>query len=330
MHKPPAFPYHAPEQVCYARLSSSEERALRHFLGVENGRLSRMEGTAYDYPFGFYRFDAGESAASSQFFKLLPEAFYDLEAFSVQLEADLNHAGVLARSLDISVATFQDDTVCLIRGDFLNFSPLPLDESQVIVFGQYLARLHRVLKQHPLQVQCRDNWLERKAGFDRVLQQVTDRLKAFPHSNWELDDLTISLSELHLFVEHYPLLDFDLDRAQMVHGDLNVGNVLSLDGQPCVIDYENARYSFFPVGFDLAMASQRLLWGRAPVEAEHLENCLCEAYGLKGDLTSPMIALSIRSMAILLENMLFKQWRVPQSEWDKFVALVHQAKNRYK
>ncbi|WP_083919052.1 phosphotransferase [Hydrogenovibrio halophilus] len=328
MNKPPAFPYHAPRRVSYAPLSSSKERALRRFLGLKDGCLSRMEGTAYDYPFGFYRFDAGEPAVTNQFFKLLPKVFYDLEAFSVRLEADLNRSGVLARSLEIEVAKFRDDTLCLIRGDFLNFSPLLQCESEMIALGHYLGQLHRVLREHPLNAQCRDNWIERKMNFDRVLQQVTERLKEFPDSYWMLDDFTISPSELRLFVEHYPLLDFDLDTAQMVHGDLNAGNVLSLEGHPCVIDYENARYSFFPVKFDLAMASQRLLCELDQLEANVLEKFLCKAYGFEGDLTQSKIALSIRSMAILLENALFMKGRVSQVEWDKFVALIYQAKNR--
>lgn len=324
MHKPPAFPVHAPEQVRYEALRSLDNLALCQFLGETEGQLFRMQETAYEFPYGFYRFDEKGAGQCRRFWKLLPETFYDLENFSVQLERDLNQAGVRARFLNIVRGDFQGVRLCVVGSDFLDFSPWPAQPDQAAMFGRYLARLHQALKRHPFQTQCRENWLERKSGFDQVLERV----KAFSDPKLLMGELTIPKAELALFVEHYALLNFDLNEAQMVHGDLNPGNVLSLEGEPCVIDYENARYSFFPPVFDLAMAVQRLLWKKPMDTAEMLERRMCEAYGFDGDLTPAMMALSVRSMAILLENALFRQVSVPQSEWDKFVALMKQAQNR--
>jgi hypothetical protein len=324
MHKPPAFLAHAPERVCYEALSASDNAALCQFLDETEGQLFRMQETAYEFPYGFYRFDKKGSDPCRRFWKLLPEAFYDLESFSAQLERDLNQAGVRARLLNMARGDFQGVRVCVVGSDFLEFSPWPAQPEHAARLGQYLARLHQVLKRHPFQAQCRENWLERKTGFDQVLEWVD----AFSGSKLVVGELTIPKAELALFIEHYALLDFDLSDAQMVHGDLNPGNVLSLEGEPCVIDYENAHYSFFPPVFDLAMAVQRLLWKQPMNAVELLETRMCEAYGFEGDLKPAMMALSVRSMAVLLENAIFKQGPVPQREWDKFVALMRQAQNR--
>lgn len=190
------------------------------------------------------------------------------------------------------------------------------------VLAQQLKRIHNTLKQHPKSESVKVNWLNKKAIFNQLYEHLTD--KNIKKSL--LQTTSVTAESLTVFEDYLELLDFDLLEAQIVHGDLNIGNVLIQRQEPWIIDFENAHYSYFPVGFDIGMLLERLCLAQVgPSEFWRYARVFLESYIFdETELVNNMRALSIRSMSLLLENHLLKGTEFNDSEWQKFYRNLQQ------
>ena len=129
-----------------------------------------------------------------------------------------------------------------------------------------------------------------------------------------------------------------VDDGQIVHGDLNPGNILfdQKNGSPIFIDFETATVSWHPIETDVAMVLQRLAlvpsedfsqavsYGQALLNAYALHSDIRDGFTSEG-LMKAMIWLSVRNLALLAE--LESQGRtVEKSEWSKFFTLLELSK----
>ncbi|MBE0471679.1 MAG: aminoglycoside phosphotransferase family protein [Methyloprofundus sp.] len=318
--KPPAFIQHAPEEIIYESVPYND---LYDVLGVsEKGmKLERMQNTAYVFPLGFYRVVC-QTAGTTEFIKVLPLGFQFYEEFGLKIENEMHRDQIPSRTLVLDSIKYSGETFCVIRGRYIEFEKFSPSRHSLYDLGYYLNCVHQFLENKSHE-DVKANWIKRKSSFDKVLSCLLNMSLNHPISG-----LVLTSRHIDIITNYYHLLEFDLDSAQIIHGDLNLGNVLWTRQSPMVIDFENASYSYMPRSYDLGMLAQRLLIDILDID-KRLESqsqlLLGYGYDANESLTSGMIGMSVRSLMILLERSLLKGFKVPQYEWDKFIKLIDDA-----
>lgn len=303
--------------VEFRTIEPHQTQRLNDILGSEHDTLEQLT-SSYRFPLGFFRSGPGQSR---RFYKILPPDFCEIEMFSASIEDFLSAAGITTRSIQIRTVELEGERFCVCSMPYLQLQPFQASPAQCGRLGELLKRIHLLLDRHPRQEQSRNNWLVR-------LTRMRDALIALQKSRRSPEGVTVEM--LRLLEKRIDLLSFDLRQAQMVHGDLNPGNVLHLynsggEMEPALIDFENSRFAWFPRHFDIAMLIQRLLMeGTNPGENV---KALLRGYGkLEGseEIPQAMIAMSTRSQLILIEKFMHGgRWH--EKEWKKFTGLIDQA-----
>jgi hypothetical protein len=205
------------------------------------------------------------------------------------------------------------------------------DTIQLRNSGRALASLHNALWAHASpnnQSLKRKTWLSEQtrelldAQTDGLLNQFTQRF------DW-LSDFLINLNSENVAA-------FFMDEAQVIHGDLNPGNILcTKHGQILFLDFEEAVNSFYPVWLDLAIFIERHFM----VPERPLSECVpfIEGYReVNGTLQFPrptcladaLTFATLRSIIILISSeRVGRKWA--GSEWKKFGILTKLA-NQYR
>ena len=147
-------------------------------------------------------------------------------------------------------------------------------------------------------------------------------------------DLTRSLAEKH--PEGFQGIDAD---ARMIHGDLNIGNILfDSNDDPVILDFEESLGAWYPVSIDILYLMERLIWSRiGPDEtARAMAQAFIDGYRMSSGAAMLMQAgqvqdtiewLALRSFLIMIESA--ERGTVwPDSEWNKFQTLLGIAEDR--
>jgi len=117
--------------------------------------------------------------------------------------------------------------------------------------------------------------------------------------------------------------------AQMLHGDLNPGNLLVAAGTVTFMDFENTGHSWLPPVTEVAFILERLVLTAVRKDGDALAAtaAFLTAYArhrplpARGTLAPALSWLSLRALAIL--SVLAKEGRPrPAAETDKFLALL--------
>lgn len=115
--------------------------------------------------------------------------------------------------------------------------------------------------------------------------------------------------------------------GQLLHGDLNVGNVLYVEDRPVLLDLEEACRTRLPVLCDVGAVLERFVLVR--VEDDDavlgLAAALVEGYGRPVPAPAPLSAAlatnALRALATLAE-LAARDEAVLTSEWEKFLGLL--------
>jgi hypothetical protein len=327
--KPPAFLQdinHSDHSQNFTELTDAQVDEL-NLLFAESYLFIEQLNSSYTFPFGFYR--AGfERGNWRQFYKVLPHNFLELENHASHFELALLQKGVCSRGMQVRETVHLNRAYCLCQMDYLVLGSFSGRVGDAYELGKELRKVHQVLKNSEYSPTVKQNWLNKLASFKRCFAQFK-ALEKWPDlvSKNEVDELEGQIS----------FLEFDLVNAQIVHGDLNHGNVLFFQqsnekDQPIILDYENSRYAYFPPIFDIGMLVERLLLKHS--NQEQLIDTFISGYGhfsiSKGNdisLSDAMIAMSVRSRYVLIEKFIHGGKWYP-SEWKKFGQLIQMAKHR--
>ncbi len=203
---------------------------------------------------------------------------------------------------------------------------VPATADAMAALGTALARLHRALAEHP----DRDAWT---ASTGRRLAALTETREALAAGRAAAGPDPGRLRALATD----PEIDFMRDGAprRPLHGDLNPGNVLDVDGTPVLLDFEDALHSVLPPAFELALALERFVLvpladdAAARAAGGALLTAYREAGGADGldDLAGAMRALALRSLCVLAAGAESGDV-APEAEWRKFLKLEAQAQTR--
>ncbi|MCP5088791.1 MAG: phosphotransferase [Rhodobacteraceae bacterium] len=215
------------------------------------------------------------------------------------------------------------------------------NQTQISALASELAHLHGALLEFQNETRFKPDldraekhraWLcdsYRQIQTESLKGQYVPQLDGFPL-------LQSFVSNDHTgFLERF----FSAD-CQLVHGDLNPGNLLWVPGEHrgsvAFLDFEEATQSLFPACFDIAVLIERLfLVSEGPgtewmPQAELLLKGYSRARGgtclhTENDLNDALVFATIRSLVILIE--LEKAGRpASQKEWEKFenLCVLHQ------
>ena len=185
--------------------------------------------------------------------------------------------------------------------------------------GKTLANLHRHLADYPQAAVVQQRADAREHGMAAIQQALAcGDLKASPYPK--------ALASLAVDVSLLPP-----GRPQVIHADLNPGNVLwSAAGELCILDFEDARHTYLSPLLDIAYVLERFVWvpheddATAQVCAQRFlnayrENNVDPAFDADA-LWHTFLTLNLRALC-LLAALEAEEKPVAAVEWQKFFDL---------
>ncbi|WP_033068647.1 phosphotransferase enzyme family protein [Thalassospira australica] len=196
-------------------------------------------------------------------------------------------------------------------------------------FGQELAKLHQVLAEAPSQKDWEKRTKDRLDELSTMRTYLVEKGAYFGPDPKRLLDLA-----------HDKSLDFTIgvSPVQPLHGDLNPGNVLVVDGQVIFMDFEDTLHSVLPLEYEIMLVIERFVLVRSSkdYEATDLGREFLRGYFSKQKIDafnhdrSPveiLRALALRSLIVLAYGEKVGV-SIPDDEWEKFFYLEEKACSR--
>lgn len=318
----PAWPGLKPVQDAFAPVSESIYAQI-----VPNfGGTGKLLGRELDRPgpAGHYHYFPKQGAPL--FLKALPK-----KALASQLAADkivryLSRQGLPANPLLPAPPCFKNEQLVflacpLIQGRFPSSTKRDLQ-----ALGRATANLHNTLVHLPFQQEIQERCEKR----EQELKQLWFEIRGGRGKK-----LVIPKEALAILKKTGP--NFPGTEKQVIHGDLNPGNILFIQGSDKLIfiDFEDCLHSWLPPIVDLAMLLERCVLVAQPADqaAEELAVLFLEEYKknnpakVNGDLGDTLQNLAARALILLA---LAEQSGNPptRSEWQKFIQLFYQTRDR--
>lgn len=288
--------------------------------------ISKLD-TYHNKPFGFYRFTG---LGIDHFIKIVSTEQANRQSKANQVSKWLQVKGVDVSSLEAGYPIKISEEFSLLAYQYLSGAFCTPCESDLKLVGRAIARLHLGLESYPLKAQVKKNGLERH----QLLKQRLENIKDNQALQLRLPEPIVDL------LKNYPKesLDVLIEGAQMIHGDLNLGNVWLLDHtqndrQSCVfLDFEDSLSAWFNPMKDLAFVLERFVLTHADKEHEKLALIFLKSYydnhhhrfNHPEHLTQLLQALSIRALLLLIE-VSEKHGSELSQEWKKFQFLYNLA-----
>ena len=195
---------------------------------------------------------------------------------------------------------------------------------QLASLGRALAQLHRALRRCPWRQRVRRHGMARH----RMLLNRLQLIQRGHHGN--IPAAALSLLE-RVSGDRMEIL---YPNAQVIHGDLNAGNILfsHRNGHPVFLDFEDSLTAWFSPLTDLAYLLERFaLTGSSALPATEL---ILRNYYRGGGVRFESVdqlnwilqALAIRALLLLAEKTGRQNEAPPATgEWEKFITLYHAA-----
>lgn len=207
-----------------------------------------------------------------------------------------------------------------VEGRYTNFS---VKDAELL--GLNVANLHESLKSYPMSsvIEQRSSvYLNELVG---VLSSVTEIKK------------TPQLDEIYGALSSYKVSDFDcfMENAQVVHGDLNAGNVIFHNGKVKFIDFEESIRSNFNPITDVAFCIERCIQnGGDPGDVIRRIKSFRSAYeSVSGsvlcveEVARIQELLSVRALLVLTKGLQRSPYKPRWDEINKFLNSLSKSKH---
>ena len=286
--------------------------------------------THHSAPFGFYRFQTS-SSHSDYFIKIVQPQQAKRQRVADQVSSWLRQEGINTPVMHADKSVSISDQIEWLSYDHVKGGfCLPTMENMALL-GSEIAQLHNVLQHYPKAVEVQQLGLQRHDMLKAQFQQFKTDLSLQQQLPHEVTELMLN----------YEISDFDvlIENAQMVHGDLNQGNVWFVSHSQATddvyfLDFEDSLTAWFNPLAELAFVFERFILIDENVEChelgvtlftEYLKQRSSEsvtAFKQPRDLSKNLQALAMRALLLLLQISQKKQ--LPLSdEWKKFVFLFN-------
>ncbi len=327
------FPVRSPAHLELRPLKNNWETISGEFADTLSGwtglagRVERLISNV-PKPQGYYRITPERN--HSFFVKVLPIGVTYLQREVDRTARWLYSQGIFVSCLIDSFPKYVPGEFCILAYQYVEGRYANETESDLARLGAALAALHRALRTCPWRNKIRDRGLRR----DKQLAGMFAKLR-----EGVLPIETVPYDALCLLKMAEPrVMEVLADEPQVVHGDLNYGNVLFGDKAKRVVflDLEDTRTSWISPLAELSFVIERFALPKNDGLALQLSGALIGGYisggGVyyrrSGQLADMLRALSVRSLLLLIFVQENRAWSVPISEWNKFISLYHQATAR--
>jgi len=320
-------PAHAgliPSQIEWKKASSLEIEVISQFFDDDiSNQLEKKDDYTQEPIIGYYRVLGKDSV----FMKVLNNSETEYRHNGESISAWLKEKGIKTNPVRSGLPlVLPNRDMEIYIYDYVDYISPVLDANQLSIIGEELGKMHALLKQYPRK----DN--VENAGRDRN-KLIRDRLREIKETKWRclvnpsVNTIIAEVTEVDIrLLEEHP---------QMIHGDLNYGNLL-IDRntyEPIFIDFEDSSCSWISPLYDIAFVFQRFIFNHEHVDVEECITSFVEGYRLSNRIkeysnddvlyvTYKMIAVR----AILLLSLLHDdEQALYEDEYKKFVWLYHDA-----
>lgn len=289
-------------------------------------------------PEGYFRLSRQKKAFA--FVKVLP--WLQVESL---LKADdtslfLTKAGVntprVSHSKKITVNGTELGIIC---SDYFSGELFTGSQSDILSLAKALAEVHRNLRFHPNKNQILNSAITRHQYL----------IAEIPYLKQTSIDSQLKVNDAWLFkakaFNQLALISPNQLNAQVLHGDINVGNVLFKDDKATLIDFEESWQSYSTPMQDIAFIIERFIYQYANKnESEKLlidtfyqtylselpdSSCYLEnQHNFVHAVNNVLMAISLRNILILFHQARTKKQPLNTTEIAKFIKLYQQAEAR--
>lgn len=323
--KPPAHSEIYPSEIKWIPASQDEILFIKEYLDGTLVKNVQKKYVSYSCGLvGHYK-----TKDDHFFIKVLDEASNQTQAKSEQVVFWLDKLGIRVNGVkDGYPKKVKDKKIWIYLYDYIEHKFFFDNKESMYQIGKELEKIHNFMKNCPFSVEA----FTRGSKKNEILLQQLNMIKngLCPKS---LSKDAISLIR-GVDYNEYDKLTLS---AQMIHGDVNAGNILftSKSNQPVFIDFEDSTSSWLSPLYDLAFIVQRFI---ISTDISHQEKITLSQFLFKGydsnklqgvigeGLLYIMIKLiSIRSL-LILSTLSNDEKTLYADEIDKFVHLYKETK----
>lgn len=293
---------------------------VRTWSGI-TGKVLRMDSRV-EAPLGYYRLGRN----LDKFIKIIPLDHSELQISSDRMAAWLEQNNIAVSRLLDGFPRIIDQKFAVLAYDYIDGRFSNRSPSDIEALGLSLGELHNVLGKCPYREEIR------KAGnsrHDKLISRLTETQKSHR-------DLPIPAEVQRILGSaSSELLQGLTNRAQVIHGDLNYGNIIfqGSEAVPVFLDFEDSWSAWFSPIMDLALVIERFILGGGEADTIALSKSLLEAYYSVSDnrferpeeLGLIIKGMSVRALLLLLLVFDDDQEKATDSEWSKFVHLYRES-----
>lgn len=288
------------------------------------GKVWELDSPFVAPPFGYYLVKSSEKEI---FLKVIPEKNCQSQVSADEVGQYLNKFKIGVSLLLEGFPKSLEQGVSVLAYTWISGESVPLRPKTMRSFGRELGYLHRSLKQYPKKEQIALASKSRIGDLQSFL--LSHVFKSDRWKNYEeyFDSYLNKSSNIFTFSEE----------CQVIHGDLNVGNVRWGREGITFLDFEDTSFSYLPVRMEIAFVLERfLLVNSENKDAFNLSLdfitsykaiCSMEPFHWRGALSDSLYWLALRSVCLLIK---YESGGVvwPESEWEKFIILLRQIESK--
>ena len=274
---------------------------------------------------GYYR----TSGIDKAFIKILPDESGESQNNAEQIASWLKHAGLVVNCVrDGFPKKMAEHGLWIFTYDYIDYEFSNRSEKQLYSIGKAMGHMHSLMREHPVRENVRTRGTEK----NQILFEQLNKIRLGKVN------LNFPKSAIGVIKEtgdsDYQFLTLG---AQMIHGDMNYGNVLvnKLNDQPIIIDFEDATTAWLSPLYDLAFVIQRFVLLHRSQDRYKLASAIIKGYLTQNTLTNSgrpsalfimLKMISVRSLLVL--SMLPEEdQKLYLDEVDKFVDLYRRAQD---
>lgn len=298
-----------------------------------SGRVYRLDHLRQDAG-GYFRVDCAGSAPRF-FVKFVLPGQIDRQCGAEEVARFVENRGISTPCFLDGFPKQMPDGRWMLAAPYLDGRPVRQEDDDRAGqdfrrLGKTIGRMHMALAGWPGGRLVEARTAERH----RMLQSRLDGILQGDPVPGPMPDLVRSLAQKH--PDCFRNADAD---ARMIHGDLNIGNILfDADDNPVILDFEESLGAWYPIRVDLVYLMERLIWTRIGTDCIALAMARAFIDGYRDSsgaalLTQPGQArgtvewLALRSFLIMIESA-ERDTVWPDTEWIKFQELLGIAEAR--
>ncbi len=324
---PPAFDCSTPK-LSWLGLTSSQQHLLKQLFPCPHwGKWKRLD-TSHQFPFGYYQCYAKEQRL---FIKIVSpdKAISCLKGEEIVSSiVHSEHVNPLLKALSQLNVSLQNTNIAALVYPFISTRLTNFSNDDISQITTGIAQLHHSLYRNINEEQVATLCHKKLNGLIEQWIAYQENTQQFPF---------IPSTAKAIFNNHdESFLHLLTDNAQIIHGDLNVGNVLfNSCNKATFIDFENTPTSYFSVLFDLAYISERFfVKGSHQIELKtFLQIYIKQRTALAPTSTKSLQHISESNiltmqkiipfycLLILLKKSIKAGELIFESEWHKFIKM---------